>query len=110
MKITLNPNAIDRINKVVAQRMTHALEAGAIDAKQTAPIDTSSYEASIRVPPVTITDTGKLHGQILAGGVDYSGQIMPTTGKQGNVVDYAMAIEARTGNLAGAWSSIEDAL
>jgi hypothetical protein len=110
MKITLRPDAADRINQIVARRMRQALVAGAIDAKHTAPIDTSSYESSIRVPPIKTTDSGKLHGRILAGGVDYSGQIMPTTGKEGKRVNYARDIEARTGNLAGAWSTIQDEL
>jgi hypothetical protein len=110
LKITLKPEAAAIINQIVARKMKRALEAGAIDVKHTAPIDTSSYESSIRVPPIQTTESGKLHGQILAGGVDYSGQIMPTTGKEGKRVDYARDIEARTGNLAGAWSTVQDEL
>jgi subtilisin family serine protease len=69
------------------------MEEGAMVAKELAPIDTSSLSESIRVSNYNI-DGDRVTVKLIAGGIDYSHTYFSSTGKIGNVVDYAMQQES----------------
>jgi hypothetical protein len=75
-----------QLDAILMRRLRRSLEAGKITAINNCPVDTSSLQESIRVA-IDKTDT-QIIGQLIAGGVDFSGTTMKS-GKPGNYVDYA---------------------
>ncbi len=66
-------------------------------SKALTPVDTSSLQESVAGMAVSIDKAIVL--QITAGGEDYRGQVMTSTGRLGNLVDYAIEQEAIHGFL-----------
>jgi hypothetical protein len=93
-----NPKFYDQLLDHASAHLDQAM-AGAVQfAEGIAPIDTSSYQLSIRKD--VMSGDGLIRtGAVLAGGEDYSGQIL-STGKEGRFVDYAIDIEIREGTMA----------
>jgi hypothetical protein len=87
------------------RRLASALESGKYVAKSNCPIDTSSLYESIRVEEPTVDGT-TIKGALLAGGVDYRDRTFLSTGKQGNLVDYANEQNIKTGFLDSAAPTI----
>lgn len=82
---------VDATNKAIA-RTTEEIQA-------TAPVDTSSLQTDTNpfyIPTLDGRNFRKVYsGEIVVGGGDFRGQVMPSTGKDGNLVDYAIYQEIK---------------
>jgi hypothetical protein len=107
--LNINPLFLEQLRGDLTRHMRQAVERGAAYSRDVCPVDTSSLQESIRVSPAELR--GKvIEIDLLAGGEDYSGQLMASTGKTGNIVDYAAEQEAATAFLSSASSPIISSL
>jgi hypothetical protein len=110
MQVKINQSVLrQELQKISSHLLTKAIEEGILVAKENVAIDTSSLRESIRMGEIEINGD-KISAQIIAGGEDYTGQIMPGTGKRGNVIDYAIDQEIKTGFLSSAIPAIIESL
>lgn len=104
--IKINKAAINQARQQLAIDLVPVVANGTEVAKGLAPVDTSSLQESIRTE--IRVEGNKIVIDLVAGGVDYSGQVMASTGEIGNVVDYAADQEAIHGFLSlGAATTLE---
>lgn len=106
--ITINQKTLLAAKSSLAVSLTPKIREAREVARATAPVDTSSLQESIR-SEVAVTSAAIVI-DLIAGGVDYSGQIMSSTGELGNVVDYAAEQEAIHGFLAHAQATLVSGL
>jgi hypothetical protein len=110
MKIEMNQSILKhKLQRISIDLLVKAIEEGILVARENVPIDTSSLRESIRMGEIEINGD-IVSTQLVAGGEDYTDQIMSLTGKRGNIVDYAIDQEIKTGFLSSAIPAIIESL
>lgn len=97
MQIKINRGGMRSARQSLLVALKEPLADAVEVSKSLTPIDTSSLQESIAGIAVGIDKAIVL--QITAGGQDYRGQVMTSTGRLGNLVDYAREQEAIHGFL-----------
>lgn len=87
------------IAKAVVEATNKAIALTVLEIQATAPVDTSSLQTDTNpffIKELDGKNYSKLYsGEIVVGGGDFRGQTMPSTGKLGNLVDYAIYQEIK---------------
>jgi hypothetical protein len=93
----MDQKILEQLVDHAARKLEDAMDAAVDYGQSIATIDTSSYQQSIHREG--LDGTGLIRtGAIVAGGLDFTGQIL-STGKEGRLVDYAGEREAIDGTL-----------
>lgn len=103
-----------RLHNAAVRAGNKAMGKGAVFVRANVPVDTSSLKTSttnkfgIPIPDLQIgAETDIL---LTVGGVDFSGRIMPETGKVGKLVDYAIYQEYKHLFLQSAMADVPAAI
>ena len=96
--LKLDQNWEEILAKELMRILDPAMEVGEVNARSIAPVDTGSYRQSIYSE--VSHDGAVVRGELTAGGEDYSGSIIASTGREGKAVDYASEVEARSSVIA----------